>query len=188
MTAADEVGARLDQVFQEAWTKPLPKSAGAQVRYLVRQYKDTQRVADLLGVTRRTVERYVNNQIKHPRPQLAARLAQQVKHRWQPGNVAKARKAAAHSTGLMIEIEARIGYRGAPGTTDEDRIRHLTVALPPYWAKKLLDAQARGVNENKLREVTAEALRETYFQDRGTRAHGLQEVRLTDVLHVTFGL
>ncbi|MEU4850594.1 telomere-protecting terminal protein Tpg [Streptomyces gilvosporeus] len=184
----EEVGAALNQVFREAWTKPLPQSAGAQVRYLVRQCKGTAPVAQLLGVSQRTVERYVRGQIKHPRPELGARLAGEIRNRWQPGLQARARKAAADTHGLMIEIHARMGYKGGPGTTDEDRVRYLTVALPPAAAAALINAQAQGKTEKQLREALGEALRTSYFQDRGTRASSLQEVSVTDLLHVEFGL
>jgi predicted transcriptional regulator len=36
------------------------------MRYLVKQLKGTRPVAELLGITQRTVERYVKDQIKSP--------------------------------------------------------------------------------------------------------------------------
>ncbi|MFJ9588674.1 hypothetical protein [Streptomyces acidicola] len=63
----------LDAAVQKSFTRPAPKSAGAQMRYLVKHLKGTRPVADLLGITQRTVERYVKDQIKKPRPELAAR-------------------------------------------------------------------------------------------------------------------
>ena len=68
----------------------LPKSAGAQMRYLVKQLKGTKAVAQMLRISQRTVERYVKDQIKKPRPDLAARLEREVKKRWQPQIRAKA--------------------------------------------------------------------------------------------------
>jgi len=69
------VGEELDKAVQGAFTRPIPKSAGAQMRYLVKQHgRRTMPVAELLGISQRTVERYVNNQIKKPRPELADRL------------------------------------------------------------------------------------------------------------------
>ncbi|MFF4291388.1 telomere-protecting terminal protein Tpg [Streptomyces sp. NPDC001633] len=190
----NEVGQGLTAALREgAWTAPIPRTVGGQARFLARQFSGSKAararaVAAILGVAPRTAERYMDNKIKKPHADVAARLERAVNDRWQPRNVAGARKAAADTKGLMIEIDARIGYRGAPGTTDEDRVRHLTVALPPYWAGKLLDSQAAGANEDDLREVAAAALREVYFQDDGQRAHGLEEVRLTDVQNVEFGL
>ncbi|MDX3068754.1 XRE family transcriptional regulator, partial [Streptomyces sp. ND04-05B] len=43
------VGEELDKAVQGAFTRPIPKSAGAQMRYLVKQHqRSTQRVAELL--------------------------------------------------------------------------------------------------------------------------------------------
>ncbi|MFM9458327.1 telomere-protecting terminal protein Tpg [Streptomyces europaeiscabiei] len=184
VTVAEE----LDKAVQGAFTRPVPKSAGAQMRYLVRQHqRSTGRVAELLGISRRTVERYVNNQIKQPRPHLAERLEREVRTRWQPQIRARAKQAAASTSGIMIDVQARFGYTAAPGSTDQARVRHLTLALPPHHAARLLQAQAAGVDEDQLRQVAAEALGEVYFRDNGRRAHGL-EVKLTDVLDLQFEL
>jgi hypothetical protein len=74
-----------------------------------------------------------------------------------------------------------------PCTTDQARVRHLTLALPPHQAARLLQAQEAGVDEDRLREIAAEALGEVYFRDNGRRAHGL-EVERTDLVDLEFGL
>lgn len=182
------VGEELDKAVQGAFTRPVPKSAGAQMRYLVRQYQgSTRRVAELLGISQRTVERYVKNQIKTPRPQLADRLEREVRARWQPQVRARAKQAAATTGGIMIDVQARFGYTSAVGSTDQARVRHLTLALPPRHAARLLEAQEAGVDEDDLREIAAEALGEVYFRDSGRRAHGL-EVELKDLLDLQFEL
>ncbi len=45
------VGGGLNRAAQQAFTRPVPKSAGAQMRYLVMQLKGTRAVADALGVS-----------------------------------------------------------------------------------------------------------------------------------------
>ncbi|MFF4845515.1 telomere-protecting terminal protein Tpg [Streptomyces collinus] len=177
----------LDRAVHKAFTRPIPKSAGAQMRYLVRQLKGTRQVAALLGVSQRTVERYVKDQIRRPRPDLAQRLADAVRARWQPRVREQARRQAATSTGLMIDTRARFGFTAAPGSTDDARIRHLTLVLPPAFAARLFDAQQAGASEQQLRAITAEGLGETYFRDGGRRAHGL-EVEFTDVEQLDFDL
>ncbi|MFE9701593.1 telomere-protecting terminal protein Tpg, partial [Streptomyces sp. NPDC006270] len=69
----------LDAAVQKAFTRPAPKSAGVQMRYLVKQLGGTRAVARMLRVSQRTVERYVKDQIKKPRPDLAARMEREVK-------------------------------------------------------------------------------------------------------------
>ncbi|GAB2462796.1 MULTISPECIES: telomere-protecting terminal protein Tpg [Streptomyces] len=181
-------GDGLDAAMQKTFTRPAPKSAPAQMRYLVKQLKGTRAVAQMLRISQRTVERYVKDQIKKPRPELAARLEREVKKRWQPQIRAKARQKAATTGGIVIDTRARLGYTAPIGSTDQDRIRHLTVALPPRYAARLFDAQAAGVSDQQLRKIAAEGLKEVYFQDGGRRAGSLEEVRFTDIEHLDFDL
>ncbi|MEV7297723.1 XRE family transcriptional regulator [Streptomyces microflavus] len=182
------IGDGLDAAVQKAFTRPTPKSAGAQMRYLVKQLGGTKAVARMLGVSQRTVERYVKNQIKKPRPTLAARLEREVKQRWQPQVRARAKQKAASTGGIIIDTRARLGYTAPIGSTDQDRIRHLTVALPPQYAARLFQAQDQGAGDTRLQEIAAEALKDVYFQDGGTRAGSLDEVRFTDIEHLEFDL
>ncbi|WP_331749045.1 telomere-protecting terminal protein Tpg [Streptomyces chartreusis] len=181
-------GDGLDAAVQKAFTRPAPKTAGPQMRYLVKQLKGTRAVADLLGISQRQVERYVAGKAKKPRAGLAARLQREVKKRWQPQIRAKAREKAASTGGIVIDTRARMGYDAPIGSTDESRIRHLTVALPPQYAARLFDAQEAGARDRELNEIAAEALKEVYFQDGGRRAGSLEEVRFTDVEHLEFEL
>ncbi|MGI5450663.1 telomere-protecting terminal protein Tpg [Streptomyces sp. CA-243310] len=186
---AKEFGDGLDKAVQKAFTRPAPKGAGPQMRYLVKQLKGTRAAAELLGISQRQVERYVAGQAKKPRADLATRLEREVKKRWQPQIRARAREKAATTGGIVVDVHARLGYAGAPSnTTDEARIRHLTVALPPQHAARLFDAQRQGADEGRLRELTAEALKEVYFQDSGRRAGSLEEVQINDVLDLEFDL
>jgi hypothetical protein len=178
----------LDAAVRKAFTRPAPKTAPARMRYLVRQLKGTRAVAQLLRVSQRTVERYVKDEIKKPRPDLAARLEREVNRRWQPQIRAKARQRAATTDGIVIDTRARLGYTAPIGSTDQDRIRHLTVALPPAHAARLFDAQEAGATDARLQEIAAEALKEVYFQDGGRRAGSLEEVRFTDIEHLEFDL
>jgi hypothetical protein len=114
-------------------------------------------------------------------------LEDAVCQRWQPRIRAQARKQAATSTGLVLDTRARFGFTAAPDTTDDARIRHLTLALPPHHAARLFDAQDQGAGEQQLRALAAEALGEVYFRDGGRRAAGL-DVEFTDVEHVEFDL
>ncbi|XHM65358.1 telomere-protecting terminal protein Tpg [Streptomyces nigra] len=159
------------------------------MRYLVRQHQGgTRRVAELLGISQRTVERYVKNQIKKPRPELADRLEREVRMRWQPQVRAKAKQTAATTGGIMIDVQARFGWlhrrprqhRRRPHPTPHPR-------PPPHHAARLFQAQEAGLTEDQLRQIAAEALGEVYFRDNGHRAHGL-EVELTDLIDLEFEL
>ncbi|OPF71277.1 DNA-binding protein [Streptomyces antioxidans] len=177
----------LDKAVEGAFTRPLPKSAGARMRYLVKQLKGTRPVADLLGVSQRTVERYVKDQLKRPRESLATQLEREVRKRWQPQVRARAKKQAATTGGIVLDTRARFGFTAAPGTTDDARLRHITQALPPQYAARLFDAQQEGAAEQRLRDIAAEGLQEIYFKDHGRRAQGLL-VELTDIDYIEIDL
>ncbi|MCX3289702.1 XRE family transcriptional regulator [Streptomyces sp. NEAU-H22] len=181
-------GDGLEAAVHKTFTRPAPKSAPAQMRYLVKQLKGTKAVAQMLRISQRTVERYVKDQIKKPRPDLAARLEREVKTRWQPQIRAKAKTRAATTGGIIIDTRARLGYTAPIGSTDQDRLRHLTVALPPQYAARLFDAQETGASDQQLQQIAAEALKEVYFQDNGRRAGQLEELRFTDIEHLEFDL
>ncbi|MEV0695219.1 XRE family transcriptional regulator [Streptomyces sp. NPDC050388] len=142
------------------------------MRYLVRQLKGTRTVADEFGVSQRTVERYVKDQIRRPRADPARRLQDAVRACWQPRIRAQARRRAATTGGIVIDTRARFGFTAAPGTTDDARLRHLTLtlALPPHHAARLFDAQDTGAGEQQLRILAGEALGEVSFRDGGRRA------------------
>ncbi|MFI8326333.1 telomere-protecting terminal protein Tpg [Streptomyces sp. NPDC085529] len=176
----DSLGDSLDRALEKAFTRPAPKSAQAQMKYLVKQLKGTKAAAQALGISQRTVERYVAGKLKRPRQELRARLEGEVKKRWQPQVRAKARQRAATMTGLVVSTRARFGFEAAAGTTDDARIRDITQALPPEYADQLFSAREQGAGENQLRQIAAEGLARMYFRANNTRAHGL-DVEFTDV-------
>ncbi|RPK28814.1 hypothetical protein EES37_36290 [Streptomyces sp. ADI91-18] len=182
MTQIDDSLTRADE---QNFTRPIPKSAGAQMRFLVKQLKSTREAARRLGVSQRTVERYVKDQIRQPKPALAARLEDEVRRHWQPLVRKRARARAARTTGLVIETRARFGFTAAPGTTDDGRMRRITQHLPPEYAGRLFDAQESGATEAQLRAIAAEGLQEIYFKDNGARAQNLL-VEFTDIDYVDF--
>ncbi|WP_424217807.1 telomere-protecting terminal protein Tpg (plasmid) [Streptomyces sp. BI20] len=183
----DLIGDGLEKAVEAAFTRPIPKSAGARVRFLVRSLKSTREVAAVLGISRRTVERYVRDQIHTPKPDLAARLEREVRARWQPLVRKRARDRAASVSGIVVETRARFGFTAAPGSSDDARTRLITQALPPLWAGRLFDARAAGADEGELRQIVAEALGEVYFRDGGSRAAGLG-VEFTDIDYVELEL
>ncbi|WP_420707528.1 telomere-protecting terminal protein Tpg [Streptomyces sp. NRRL S-241] len=79
-----------------------------------------------------------------------------------------------------METRARFGYTAPVGTTDDGRVRRLTVHLPAAYAQRLFDSRARGADDRELRAIVAEGLQEIYFKDGGTRADQLR-VEFTDI-------
>jgi hypothetical protein len=176
----DSLGDSLDRALEGAFTRRIPQSAQAQMKYLVKQLKGTKAAGQALGISQRTVERYVSGKLKRPRQDLRGRLEREVKKRWQPQIRAKARKKAASTDGLVISTRARFGFTAESGTTDDPRIRDITQALPPEFADQLFSAREQGENEDQLRQIAADGLARMYFRANNSRAHGLG-VEFTDV-------
>lgn len=184
---ADQLGDSLDRAVEGAFTRPIPKSAQAQMKYLVRQFKGTRATAAALGVSQRTVERYVAGKLKRPRRDLAGRLEREVRKRWQPQIRARAKKKAASTDGIVVYTRARFGFTAAPGSSDDARVRHITQALSPHWAQRLFDARDTGATERQLLDIAAQGLGEHYFRDNGRRAQDLT-VEFTDVEEIEIDL
>jgi DNA-directed RNA polymerase specialized sigma24 family protein len=77
----DSIGDSLDRALESAFTRRPPRSAQAQMKYLVRQLKGTRAAAQALGISQRTVERYVKGQLKRPRRDLRDRMEREVRKR-----------------------------------------------------------------------------------------------------------
>lgn len=167
------IGDSLQRAAQATFTRKPPVTTQARTAYLVKQLKGTQPVADLLGVSQRSVERYLQGTRKHPPKPVAERLDNAVKARWQPLVRKRAARKAADSGGITIETRAQFGYIAAPGTSDDGRLRRLTEHLPHTYAGRLFAAQDAGASEEELQDILAEGLQEVYFKDGGRRADGL---------------
>jgi transcriptional regulator with XRE-family HTH domain len=157
------------------------------MRFLLKAEKgSTRALAARLGVTQRTVERYLKGTLRRPRKDLAARLEREVRRDWQPHVQQRAKRRAATSGGIVIETRAWFGFTAAPGSTDDGRIRRLTQHLPSTYAARLFDAQAAGATEQQLQNIAADGPQEIYFKDRGRRAQDL-EVEFTDIDYIELG-
>ncbi|MGW1320179.1 telomere-protecting terminal protein Tpg [Streptomyces sp. NPDC002426] len=170
----------LGRADQEAFTREPPRSLKARINFLMKQLRTTKAVAREIGVSQRSVERYIKGERKHPPKAVSDRIDTAVRSRWQPRVRRRRQQQAAAATGITVETRARFGYTAPVGTTDDGRMRRLTVHLPPPYARRLFDAQQQGADDARLRDIVAEGLQEIYFKDGGRRAQDL-EVALTDV-------
>ncbi|MEU8623162.1 XRE family transcriptional regulator [Streptomyces sp. NPDC048623] len=176
-----EIEDALDRAGQEHFTKAPPETLKGQIGYLIRQFGSARAVAAQIGVTADSVNRYRRGARKHPPKDVAARIDEAVRARWQPQVRRRRQKQAATTGGITVETRARFGYTAPIGTTDDGRFRRLTVHLPPTYAQRLFDAQAAGAPDRELRQVIADGFRDVYFQDGGHRALGLSDVQLSDI-------
>jgi hypothetical protein len=172
----------LERADQEVFTREPPKTLKGRINFLLGKLKTTRAVAQELGITQRSVERYRTGERKRPPKHITERIDAAVRARWQPRVRDRRRQQAATSTGITVETRARFGYTAPIGTTDDGRIRRITVRLPAEYARRLFDAQ-RGIGDQNPNEIIAEGLQEVYFKDAGRRADHL-EVEFTDLDYI----
>lgn len=175
-----DIDEALERAGQEAFTREPPKTVKGRIGFLMKQLKTTRAVAQELGVSQRSVERYLTGERKHPPKEIADRIDAAVRARWQPLVRKRRQKQAATATGITIETRARFGYTAPIGTTDDPRMRRVTVHLPADYARRLFDARQQGADDRQLRQIVAEGLQEIYFKDSGRRADNL-EVEISEI-------
>ncbi|MEU5484077.1 telomere-protecting terminal protein Tpg [Streptomyces mirabilis] len=176
-----EIEDAIERADREAFTRQPPKTLKSQIGYLIKQLKTTRAVAEEIGVSQRSVERYRKGERKHPPQAIAERIDAAVRQRWQPQVRKRRQKQTATATGITVETRARFGYTAPIGTTDDGRFRRLTVHLPPAYAQRLFNARNTGASDHQIRQIIAEGFKDVYFQDSGTRATGLTDVTLNDI-------
>ncbi|MFD6967427.1 telomere-protecting terminal protein Tpg [Streptomyces sp. NPDC059949] len=185
---------RLEEAVDRAYSQPIPKSIGARVRFLLKQEKGLSRadaaraVAEKLGKSQRTVERYRDDQIKTAKPETASLIEAEVNKAWQPLVKAKKFQAAITSTGIKVDVRGKFGFKSPKGTTNDPRYRRLTRRLDAATAAALYEAKQAGADEDELAQIVADGLRDDYFTDGGTRAQSLQSVALQQIDHIRFSL
>ncbi|WP_331736389.1 XRE family transcriptional regulator (plasmid) [Streptomyces canus] len=176
-----EIEDAIERADREAFTRQPPKTLKGRIGYLIKQLKTTRAVAEEIGVSQRSVERYRKGERKHPPKAIAERIDAAVRQRWQPQVRKRRQQQAATTTGITVETRARFGYTAPVGTTDDGRFRRLTVHLPPAYAQRLFDARNTGAGDQEMRQIIAEGFKEIYFQDGGGRALGLSDVAINDI-------
>ncbi|MGW4983285.1 telomere-protecting terminal protein Tpg [Streptomyces mirabilis] len=176
-----EIEDAIERTDRESFTHEPPKTLKGQIGYLMKQLKSTRAVAQEIGVSQRSVERYRKGERKHPPKQITDKIDAAVRSRWQPLVRKRRRKQAAATGGITVETRARFGYTAPVGTTDDGRFRRLTVHLPPAYAQRLFDARDTGASDQQMRQIIAEGFKDVYFQDDGSRAMGLSDVEINDI-------
>ncbi|OIJ95381.1 telomere-protecting terminal protein Tpg [Streptomyces colonosanans] len=171
----------LAQAERKVFTRPAPKSANAQVKFLLTRAKESARsLAERVGTSTRTIERYRAGKLKKPQKRLRAALVEATESEWQPQVRARAREQASTTSGMMVEVTAYFGF-ACTGSSDDGRERSITTAISPTYAKQILELQEAGATEKDLHPIVAEAITESYFTEWGTRAVGLR----ADFTHVS---
>ncbi|MGW2051938.1 telomere-protecting terminal protein Tpg [Streptomyces sp. NPDC001858] len=170
----------LGRAERALFTRPAPKSARAQMKFLLTRAKgSTTAVAERLGISRRTVERYRSGAARKPQKRLQEALVQETEAQWQPQVKAQARQRAVTSGRLVISCRAFFGF-GPEGSSDAGRVRDIMTAVSPMHADLILAARESGATDDELHELVAEAIADAYFRREGGGRAGLH-VELKDI-------
>ncbi|MEV7994963.1 XRE family transcriptional regulator [Streptomyces sp. NPDC086077] len=178
---AGEIEDAIERAARESFTREPPKTLKGKIGYLLKQLGSAKAVAQEIGVTADSVNRYRRGARKHARADVAARIDDAVRARWQPGVRKRRQRQAASTGGITVETRARFGYTAPVGTTDDGRFRRLTVHLAPEHARRLFEARDAGAGDQQMRQIIADGFKEVYFQDGGARAMGLSDVAINDI-------
>jgi len=186
------ISSSIEAAYQNAVSKHIPVTIGARVRFLLKQEKldnpaeAARSLALKLGCHPRTVERYRDDKVKKPKPEIADKVEARTRAAWQP-LVRKKKIKQAATGGARVEMRARWGFTAAPGTTNDPRMRRIAKKLPATYIQALFDAHAAGASESELEQILSEAMGEAYFTDGGARAQGLTTA-IDDLDYVVFNL
>ncbi|MEV7699872.1 Homeodomain-like domain-containing protein [Streptomyces avidinii] len=125
----EEISQGLERLLH---TQPLPSTTMGRLRALLRwEDGSTRQVAALLGVSQRTVQRWVTRDpARRTQPGIRHQetIAGLVRARWQPRVRARRRAQAEEHEGI-VHTRARFGSRAGAGSPDDPRRRILTVRL-----------------------------------------------------------
>ncbi|MGA4953782.1 telomere-protecting terminal protein Tpg [Streptomyces lydicamycinicus] len=170
----------LHRAEHAVFTRPVPKSAQAQMKFLYTRAKgSTKAVAERLGVSQRTVQRYRQGASSRPHKRLQEALETETVQEWQPQVRAQVRAHAATMGGLRIETRAVFGFSGPRGSSDCGRTRQISVRASASATARILAAQADGATDEELHPLVAQALAESYFR-------GGVSVKFEDVDYIDF--
>ncbi|MFF9001038.1 telomere-protecting terminal protein Tpg [Streptomyces achromogenes] len=149
----------------------------------------TRSVAALLGVSQRTVERWVTKKPgarRPPGPMQVRAIEEAVLARWQP-RVRARRRVQAEAEGFVFRTRARFGFAAPAGSSDDPRVRWINQDLPEEVARELFAARDAGAGEQQQTVILTHALGHAYFREWGRRAHALH-IAFSDIEFADFSI
>ncbi|MFD6089915.1 hypothetical protein [Streptomyces chartreusis] len=106
-------------------------------------------LAERLGVSPRTVERYRVGQLTNPQKRLRATLLEETGSARNPQARAQVCERASVSGGMMVKMTACFGFT-CSGSSDGGGIRVATTPISPTYALQILDLQEARATEEDL--------------------------------------
>lgn len=166
---ANTVTEALDRADQRHWTRQPPRSDRARLHNLLRREPGGLHT---LATRLETAPDTLTALAAGNRPAtdtLHFALEREILRDWQP----RVRRTAHHTIcrnqgQMMLSFRARFGFTSAKGSTDDPRLRFLTLALHPPYPEMLFDARHRNAPETELHRILSHALAASYFHHHNT--------------------
>ncbi|MGA6160500.1 telomere-protecting terminal protein Tpg [Stenotrophomonas sp. NPDC087984] len=184
---ASTVGEALDRADSRHWTRPAPRSAKARLRFLLqRQHSSLPDLASRLGVHETLLGQVLTGHRPPADDPLHPALERETIRLWQPQIRRRAHRTVLENSGLItVSFRAWFGFTSAAGTTDDPRLRFLTLSLRDPYPEHLFTARHRGAAEEELNRILGDALAASYFRHKGAPA-ALEEVTLKEIDYLEF--
>jgi len=183
---ASTVGEAIDRADARHWTRQPPRSDRARMKYLLQQTRGDHHVlAARLGTAPDTVLCVLAG---HPPADGALRdtIESEVLRLWQPRVRRRAHATIVENGGQMtVSFRAWFGFTAAAGTTDDPRLRFLTLSLLDPYPERLFSARHRNAPEAELHQTLNEALAASYFHRNGIPS-ALETVTLKKIDYLEF--
>ncbi|MFC9679424.1 telomere-protecting terminal protein Tpg [Streptomyces sp. NPDC056948] len=163
--SADTVQEALDRADSRHWTRNPPRSTRARLTYLLKQTRqDAAALADLLQMTSAELNVLrASPQIPADHP-LHQTVEREVVRLWQPRVRRRAHATILANNGqMMLSFRAWLGFTAAAGSSDDPRLRFLTLSLQSPHPHALFTARHRDAPEPELRGILNDALGACYF-------------------------
>ncbi|MFF3910537.1 telomere-protecting terminal protein Tpg [Streptomyces sp. NPDC001848] len=185
--SADTVQEALDRADSRHWTRTPPRSTRARLTYLRKQTRhDTATLAQLLQANTADLKALrETGQIPTDHP-LYQSVEREVIRLWQPRVRRRAHDTILANGGqMMLSFRAWLGFTAAAGSSDDPRLRFLTLSMQAPYPEALFTARHHDAPEAELRAILNDALSVCYFH-RNRPAHTTETVSLDRIDYLEF--
>ncbi|MES9594669.1 hypothetical protein ABZ776_35795 [Streptomyces sp. NPDC007076] len=185
--SADTVQEALDRADSRHWTRTPPRSMRARLAYLDKQARhDTAALAHRLSTTPANL-----NALNPAAPipdtaPLHQAVEREVIRLWQPRVRQRAHATILANGGqMMLSFRAWLGFTAAAGSSEDPRLRFLTLSLHAPHTTALFTARHNDAPEEELRALLSDALGASYFH-RNRPTHAGEAVALERIDYLEF--
>ncbi|MFD5618465.1 telomere-protecting terminal protein Tpg [Streptomyces yangpuensis] len=184
---ADTVQEALDRADSRHWTRNPPRSPRARLTYLLRHHRgDWTALAAHLGTTPAHLAALTSAPPRAANEPLYDAIETAVVRLWQPRIRRKAHHTILRNNGhVMVSVRAWLGFTAAGGSSDDPRLRMLTLGLDGPHPENLFEARHRNEPEARLRQILSVALGACYFH-RNRPSGANESITIGAVDHIEF--